>query len=66
VLGREIRKARIAAGLSQEEVASRAKVTREYVSLLERGKYKPTVDVLIRICAATGTKAWKIIRRIER
>lgn len=66
VLGDEIRKARLAADLTQEELAARAKVTREYVSHVERGVYRPTVDVLIRLCAAMKTRAWKVLRRVER
>jgi transcriptional regulator with XRE-family HTH domain len=65
VLGDEMRKARLAAALSQEELAARAKVTREYVSHIERGVYNPTVDVLIRLCGAMNTKAWKVLRRVE-
>lgn len=65
VLGDELRKARLKAAMSQEELAARAKVTREYVSHVERGKYKPTVDVLIRLCAAMKTRAWKVLRRME-
>jgi transcriptional regulator with XRE-family HTH domain len=65
VLGQELRKAREAAGLTQEEVATRAKITREYVSHLEREEYTPTVDVLLRVCAAMGIAAWRVIREIE-
>ena len=65
VLGNELRKARLAAGLSQESLAARAKLTREYVSHIERGVYNPTVEVLIRLCAAMKTRAWKVLRRVE-
>ena len=65
MLGRELRKAREAAGLTQEQVAAKAKITREYVSHLERGQYSPTVDVLMRVCAAIGTHAWQMLRRVE-
>ena len=65
MLGKELRKAREAAGLTQEEVAAKAKITREYVSHLEREEYTPTVDVFLRVCAAMGIHAWQVIRRIE-
>lgn len=65
MLGTELRKAREAAGLTQEQVAARAKVTREYVSHLERGEYSPTVEVLLRIAGALGTKGWKLLKRVE-
>ena len=48
-LGRELRKARLKAGLSQEKLAFSAGIDRTYVSLLENGHKSPTVDVLIRI-----------------
>jgi len=55
----------MAAAMSQEAVAARAKVTREYVSHVERGVYAPTVTVLMRLCAAMNTRAWKVLRRVE-
>ena len=66
MLAAELRKARLNAGLTQEEVAARAKVSREYVSQLERGMKSPTVDVLLRLCRAIGTSAGKILLRVER
>jgi transcriptional regulator with XRE-family HTH domain len=51
--------------LTQEELAAKARVTREYVSRLEREEYSPTLKMLLRICAAIGTPAWEIIRRVE-
>lgn len=65
VLGDELRKAREEAGMTQEQVASSAHVTREYVSHLERDEYSPTVDVLLRLAAAMKTQAWKLIRQVE-
>lgn len=65
MLGDELRKSRLAAKLTQEELAARAKLTREYVSHVERGVYRPTVDVLIRMCAAMKTRAWRVLRRVE-
>jgi transcriptional regulator with XRE-family HTH domain len=65
-LGKELRKARLAAGLTQEELAFRADISRNYVSLLELGGKSPTVQVLLRICKALGVKASMIISRIER
>lgn len=65
MLGNELRKARVAAKLTQEEVAARAKISREYINRLEQEKYTPTVTVLMRVCAAVGTKAWRIVQRLE-
>jgi transcriptional regulator with XRE-family HTH domain len=66
MLGEEIRRARRKAGLTQEQLAFRAKVSRQYVSLLELNEKSPTVDVLIRLCKAMGASAGNMIRKIER
>ena len=65
MLGEQIRKAREAAGLTQEELAFRAGVHRTYVSLLERDKKSPTIDVLFRLCDAIGLRTSELIRRVE-
>ena len=44
-----LRNARHASGLSQEELAFRADVDRTYVSSLERGVYSATIDVVARL-----------------
>jgi transcriptional regulator with XRE-family HTH domain len=66
MLGEEIRKARIAAKLTQEQLAFRTGLSRQYVSLLELDAKSPTVKVLLRICTALGTSAGKMIARVER
>lgn len=65
-LGSELNKARLSAGLTQEELAFKADVSRNYISLLERDEKSPTVKLLLRICRALGTKASTIVARIER
>ena len=66
MLGEELRNARERSGLSQEELAFRAEVSRQYVSLLELDKKTPTVDVLIRLCIAMDVSAGEIISRLEK
>jgi len=65
VLGDELREARLAAGLSQEKVAATARISREYVSMIERGEHKPTVEVFLKLCHAIGVKGWQILKRHE-
>jgi len=65
LLGNELRKARVRAGLTQEELAFKADISRNYVSLLERDEKSPTVNLLLRICTALGVKASRIVARIE-
>jgi transcriptional regulator with XRE-family HTH domain len=52
VLATELKKARLAAGLTQEQLAAKANVSREYVNYVERGKRQPTVAVFVRLCKA--------------
>jgi transcriptional regulator with XRE-family HTH domain len=65
MLGKFLRKARKDAGLSQEALAARAHIDRSYLSELERDEGSPTVQLLIRLCAAMGVSAGKIISQIE-
>jgi transcriptional regulator with XRE-family HTH domain len=66
MLGNELRKAREAAELSQEELSFEAKLDRTYISQLENNKKSPTVDVLFRICDALGITASEFIDRVEK
>jgi len=66
MLGEEIRKARLKAGLTQEELAFEAEISRQYVSLLELNQKSPTVDVLMRVCGAMGVSAGTLISRVEK
>jgi transcriptional regulator with XRE-family HTH domain len=52
VVARNVRAARLNAGLSQEELAHEAQVDRTYVSQVEGGRRNITVTVLARIAAA--------------
>jgi len=66
VLGDEIRKARVAAGLTQEELAFRSQLSRNYVSLLELNEKSPTFDTLTRICQAMRVRVSVLAARVER
>ena len=48
-LGTAIRKLRMAGGLSQAELARRARVSASFLSLVERNRREPTLTVLRRI-----------------
>lgn len=49
VLAENLKRHRLAAGLSQEELAHRADIDRTYVSSLERCQYAATVDVIEKL-----------------
>jgi transcriptional regulator with XRE-family HTH domain len=65
MIGKELRAARHAAGMTQEQLAYRAKLDRSYVSQLERDRKSPTVDTLLRVCKALGVSAAAVIARVE-
>lgn len=65
MLGDELRKARLAAGLTQEQLGFDAELDRTYISQLERNLKSPTVDALFRLCDAMGIPASELISRVE-
>jgi len=56
MVGRNVRRLRTAAGLSQAELANRMGVDRAYVSGLELGERNPTVITLWHVAQALGSK----------
>ncbi len=63
IFARNLRRARQAQGLSQEDLAHKAEVDRTYVSSLERGIYSPTIEVVERLAIALGVDTADLIRR---
>lgn len=51
IFGTNLRRLRHASGLSQEELAHRAGLNRNYVGLLERAANSPTLDTIERLAA---------------
>lgn len=66
MFGNLIKQARLAAEMTQEDLAARASLTREYVSLLERNKRSPTIEVFIRLVRAVGLSPDQVILAIEK
>jgi len=66
MLGKELRKARENAGMTQEQLAFAASVDRTYISQLERDKKSPTVAMLFKLCDPLGVSPSKLIARVER
>ena len=64
--GPVLRQFRLASGLTQEELGVRLGYeTANYVSCLEIGTRKPSVELLFRIAAALNVKAVDIIAAME-
>ena len=56
-VARNLRRLRRKHGLSQEELADRAGLNRNYVGMIEREENAPTVDALEQIAKALGINA---------
>jgi transcriptional regulator with XRE-family HTH domain len=56
MVGRNVQRLRIAAGLSQAALAERMGVDRAYVSGLELGQRNPTIVTLWHVAKALGVK----------
>jgi transcriptional regulator with XRE-family HTH domain len=65
MLGAELRRARTAAGLTQEQLSFRAGLSRPYISQLERDEKSPTLDTLFLLCDALGISTADVVGRVE-
>ncbi len=66
MVGSVLQQMRLKVGMTQEELALKAKVDRTYISMLEHNKKSPTLDMLFRLCAAMDIKASTVISKVER
>ena len=57
---------RIKCGLSQEDLAHECNVDRTYISMIERQKRNPTLNIIFRICKSLDIKASDFISGIEK
>jgi transcriptional regulator with XRE-family HTH domain len=65
LVGRNVRRLRMAAGLSQAAVAERMGVDRAYVSGLELGRRNPTILTLWHLARALGVKPLEFFQEIS-
>lgn len=56
-VGKRIRDARVAKGLTQEQLAELAGVSPSYISVVERGIKSPQLDTFVPLCNALGVSA---------
>jgi transcriptional regulator with XRE-family HTH domain len=61
ILARNLRRLRAERGLSQEELAHRAGVNRNYVGMIEREENAATVDTMEQLAAALDVDATDLI-----
>lgn len=49
-----LRMARLALGLSQQQLAEQIDVSRQTIVLIENGNYNPSINLCIALCKALG------------
>lgn len=62
-VGLNLQNARRERGLSQEELAHKAKIHQTYLSGVEQGKRNPSILVLQRIAKALGIEIEQVFKR---
>jgi len=53
-IANRVKLARVEKGLTQEQLADLAGVTRQTIGLIEAGKYNPTLKLCLMLAKATG------------
>ena len=61
-----LRKLRTDAGISQEKLAEFADLDRTYISLLERGLRKPSLNIVFRLAKALNIKPHQLVEEVEK
>ncbi|MFU3259633.1 helix-turn-helix domain-containing protein [Pseudomonas aeruginosa] len=64
--GKVLRRRRVEAGFTQEQLAHESELQRNYVSLMERGINQPTITTLIKLANPLGCTAAEIVDEVER
>ena len=66
LFGKVIRRRREKSGVSQEALADKAGLHRNYIGLLERGLRTPSIDVLRKLAVGLNTTMSSLIGELER
>lgn len=64
--GAALRRLRLAAGMTQEQLALESGVQRNFISLIETGQNQPTIGTIARLARALGMKASQLVAEAER
>jgi transcriptional regulator with XRE-family HTH domain len=65
LFGTVIRIRRESAGLSQEELAERTGVSRNYIGMVERGETNPTLRVIQNLAKSLATSMTSLVSELE-
>jgi transcriptional regulator with XRE-family HTH domain len=61
-----LRRLRLAAGLSQEQLGLESGVQRNFISLIETGQNQPTITTVFKLAQALNVKPSKIVADAEK
>lgn len=59
---KKLKEERLRQGMSQEKLAHKSKLSRNFIGMLERGERKVTISTLEDIAKALGKEAWELLR----
>lgn len=62
-LGKKLKKLRKGTGVSQEEMAAQLGISRVYMGLIEQGRERPSLKLLMKISRKFGIKMEELFRR---
>ena len=62
IVAKNLRQLRSAKGISQEELADRAGINRNYVGMLEREQHSATIDMLEKLAAILEIDPVELLR----
>ncbi|MCW5766516.1 MAG: helix-turn-helix transcriptional regulator [Phycisphaeraceae bacterium] len=63
--GKVLRRLRLEAGLTQEQLGLEADLRRTYVSILELGQQQPTLKTILKLADALGRTAHDLVSMVE-
>jgi transcriptional regulator with XRE-family HTH domain len=66
VFGTLLKQLRKASDITQEELAFRVGLARNYISLLERGVKSPTLTVFLRLCIALNQQPEEVMAEVHK
>ncbi|WP_026584155.1 helix-turn-helix domain-containing protein [Bacillus sp. J33] len=66
IFGKILRNLREEKKISQEQLAHLSELDRTYISLLERGKRRPTINTIFALSQTLGLKPSEFLAKIEK
>lgn len=63
--GAALRRVRLAAGMSQEQLGLESGVQRNFISLIETGQNQPTISTITKLARALGMRPSELVAQAE-